>query len=641
MVGGEEVEACPSSAAAAAAADVAAAAPNNDNDNKISEEKKTDEGPASGGILRSWNHSAADMTVTTGDGHPTKAPLGTFEDSNVDDTPYEHGFEPGDHIIRWDMLPILWPIQIHGIVLEVSDDKTTVTICDFGITTVKNDVVEKKMAKAGKEKDVEKMLEEENAKFTEAIQDEGKGGTGTQSDGVNDASASGKVKKEGSKNRLNIVILTKWSDLRKWKKINYEGQGLLNKGGGMGKNLEKLGKKTEQLWTSVTKSFVRKEITESKKAVHHAPSVRYDVDDKGFCVHHPEIQLKRRREGTGDNGQDDWSVVRKKCPECILEDCPAMMGGGSPPSRTSTVESEPTFSSAEEEDGREEGADEGEKTGATASSLSDSDSILAPSGLNLTRAASSSSSSENQELSPDVSKTDAKDALEEPKTLAQMITEANNIDKRTVRKAVVKTASVSPGKEQSFRKLSSWRQGSFMKSVSGLFSSQKSEKNEESLSTEESTSPSEVKGETDESKANELPRSDPAILVLARTRFILEHGEEILPPYHIINSNSECIAVWCKTGRWSTLQASVFLHSTAIGNAKSSTVAGIGVAAANPFLIPLMAGIGIAAVGTPWLLLKMANDKWTEATQSLNDQFWMQAKPEVFVDCIEKWGKLG
>ena len=97
----------------------------------------------------------------------------------------------------------------------------------------------------------------------------------------------------------------------------------------------------------------------------------------------------------------------------------------------------------------------------------------------------------------------------------------------------------------------------------------------------------------------------------------------------------------CKTGRWSTLQASVFLHSTAIGNAKSSTVAGIGVAAANPFLIPLMAGIGIAAVGTPWLLLKMANDKWTEATMSLNDQFWMQAKPEVFVDCIEKWSKLG
>ncbi|KAK1735471.1 hypothetical protein QTG54_013634 [Skeletonema marinoi] len=39
------------------------------------------------------------------------------------------------------------------------------------------------MAKAGKEKDVEKMLEEENAKFTEAIQDEGKGGQDTKKEG--------------------------------------------------------------------------------------------------------------------------------------------------------------------------------------------------------------------------------------------------------------------------------------------------------------------------------------------------------------------------------------------------------------------------------------------------------------------------
>ncbi len=505
---------------------------------------------------------------------------------------------------------------------------------------MKNEAVEKKMAKAGKEKDVEKMLEEENAKFTEAIKDEGKGGTGSQSDGV----------REGSKNRLNIVILTKWSDLRKWKKVSYEGQSLLNKGGGMTKKLEKLGKKTEQLWTSVhtsvTKSFVRKESGESKKLVHRAPSVRYDVNEDGYCVHHPEIQLKRRREGKGEDGTDEWSIVRKKCPECILEDCPAMMGGESPSSRTSTVETTPV-SSVEEGEGREVGSKEEEKIDVAASSLSDSDSIQAPSGLSLTRAASSSSSTEIEVISSEVSKIHSKDdddALEERNTLADMITEANNIDKRTVRNTVVKTAPTSQVKEQRFGKLSSWRQGSFMKSMSesmsGLFTSQKSEKGEKSLNTETSTSTSEVKGETDESKANELPRSDPAVLVLARTRFILEHGEEILPPYHIINSNSECIAVWCKTGRWSTLQASVFLHSTAIGNAKSSTVAGIGVAAANPFLIPLMAGIGIAAVGTPWLLLKMANDKWTEATMSLNDQFWMQAQPEVFVDCIEKWSKL-
>ncbi len=29
-----------------------------------------------------------------------------------------HGFQPGDHIIRWEILPVLYPIQIHGIVLE-------------------------------------------------------------------------------------------------------------------------------------------------------------------------------------------------------------------------------------------------------------------------------------------------------------------------------------------------------------------------------------------------------------------------------------------------------------------------------------------------------------------------------------------
>ena len=44
----------------------------------------------------------------------------------------EHTFEPGDHVIRWEMLPIAWPIQIHGIVLETAED--SVTLADFGLT---------------------------------------------------------------------------------------------------------------------------------------------------------------------------------------------------------------------------------------------------------------------------------------------------------------------------------------------------------------------------------------------------------------------------------------------------------------------------------------------------------------------------
>ena len=130
------------------------------------------------------------------------------------------------------------------------------------------------------------------------------------------------------------------------------------------------------------------------------------------------------------------------------------------------------------------------------------------------------------------------------------------------------------------------------------------------------------------------------MLVLARTKFILEHGESILPPYHILNANSECIAVWCKTGRWSTFQASVYLHSSAIGYGKSAIGLSIGAAVTQPWLIPAFATLGVAAVGTPWLLLKVANDKWNEATNNLNEKFWMQAEPEVFVECIRKWSSI-
>ena len=51
-------------------------------------------------------------------------------------------------------------------------------------------------------------------------------------------------------------------------------------------------------------------------------SVRHDVDDEGYCLHHPEIELMRLR------SDGFWSTVRKKCPECINEDCPTLMGEG-------------------------------------------------------------------------------------------------------------------------------------------------------------------------------------------------------------------------------------------------------------------------------------------------------------------------
>ena len=59
-------------------------------------------------------------------------------------------------------------------------------------------------------------------------------------------------------------------------------------------------------------------------------------------------------------------------------------------------------------------------------------------------------------------------------------------------------------------------------------------------------------------------KSDPVGLVLARVNFIMQHPEE-LPDYHVVNANCECVAFWCKTGNWSTLQASSFFELTAAG----------------------------------------------------------------------------
>jgi hypothetical protein len=172
-----------------------------------------------------------------------------------------------------------------------------------------------------------------------------------------------------------------------------------------------------------------------------------------------------------------------------------------------------------------------------------------------------------------------------------------------------------------------------------------------------------------QSKRNipELPKSDPVNIVLSRVRFLL-HNPQYLPPHHIFFSNSECIAVWCKTGRWSTLQASIFLHSTAAGNFKSAatlaTIAGtttvtttvpasgiagwfgfttttsVGLLTLNPWLIPLLAGYGIVIVGTPLFIYKKARDEWESTTMKMNNAFWSQADADVFVEAIQSWSAL-
>jgi hypothetical protein len=198
-------------------------------------------------------------------------------------------------------------------------------------------------------------------------------------------------------------------------------------------------------------------------------------------------------------------------------------------------------------------------------------------------------------------------------------------------------------------------------------------------STTESSPAEKVSKMKQEKTPLTLPKSDPPILVLARLRFLLEYGDEtpqqsadekkakvepLLPPHHLLYANSECLAVWCKTGHWSTLQASVFLSSTSLGNAKQTATLAMFLSAqtvtipasgfwgffggtttvslfsTQPWLVPALVGGGVVYVGIPMVMLWKAKGRWGETENKLNDAFWRIIEPEVIVELIRCWSGL-
>jgi hypothetical protein len=162
-------------------------------------------------------------------------------------------------------------------------------------------------------------------------------------------------------------------------------------------------------------------------------------------------------------------------------------------------------------------------------------------------------------------------------------------------------------------------------------------------------------------------KSDAVGIVLARVHFILENPD-ILPDYHVIYANCECVAYWCKTGHWSTLQAASFLEYTAAGQAKSTgTMAAaavhsqvsvpaaglwgwlgyttkVSLLSVQPMLIPALAGYGIVTVGAPAIIWIKARKQWEATSKKLSDAFWESAmeRPQVFAECMTHWSdKVG
>jgi hypothetical protein len=160
--------------------------------------------------------------------------------------------------------------------------------------------------------------------------------------------------------------------------------------------------------------------------------------------------------------------------------------------------------------------------------------------------------------------------------------------------------------------------------------------------------------------------SDAVGLVLARVNYILRNPE-VLPDYHVVNANCECVAVWCKTGRWSTLQASSLLELTAAGQAKSTatlaataastqvtvqapatgiwgwlgytTTSQVSWLSLHPIFVPALAGYAVLSVGVPAVLYVRARQQWKTITNNLKESFWQDAMahPEVFAECMTHW----
>jgi hypothetical protein len=162
---------------------------------------------------------------------------------------------------------------------------------------------------------------------------------------------------------------------------------------------------------------------------------------------------------------------------------------------------------------------------------------------------------------------------------------------------------------------------------------------------------------------------DPPFMVQARAQFLQLNSATLLAnkPYHWLYNNCEAAAVWCKTGKWCTLQALSVLTTATAGQVNTTAVLA-GTAAATqvtvsvpsagiwgswfgmttsvqvpllvsqPYWIPVLAAYGLITVGVPALMIHQAKRQWSIISMSLNDLFWSHyalERPEVFVEFIQ------
>jgi len=146
-------------------------------------------------------------------------------------------------------------------------------------------------------------------------------------------------------------------------------------------------------------------------------------------------------------------------------------------------------------------------------------------------------------------------------------------------------------------------------------------------------------------------RADERPLILARVHYLLS-AKSKLPEHHLVAANGECAAVWCRMGRWCTLQGSSILHILFAGQAGGAVVGGVAASnmmvltaapgwwgamgyvwyvpatVAYPILTPLLIGFGLTSL-VPLEVLRRFRKKWSSITHDINRNFWSQTTSDI------------
>ena len=122
--------------------------------------------------------------------------------------------------------------------------------------------------------------------------------------------------------------------------------------------------------------------------------------------------------------------------------------------------------------------------------------------------------------------------------------------------------------------------------------------------------------------AGDDPLVDCASVVRRRVEFLLSNPH-VIPPYSLVECNCECVAVWCKTGRWTTAQ---FRNWAGNANVASRiAVAGLSIASWSAIVVipgaALLLSAGVVAEVVTGVWGDRARRGWEARTALLNDEF--------------------